>query len=1389
VYAFADNIAIFFSPAADTYTFVAPLVIPDENDASQQRLFVPVPVLPPGEVSMALVNLQSQSVTDATEFTVNAMPALPGTIAGAFRTYFGRLRSGFHSVSEFLTADQLDDLLQKAHQAEEAYVDLAKQTAILDDPTLTARVEELARYLLNSDTDIATSAAVAASRIATQCGDFPVDEAVGTGFATIGLIAAIAGGPVGLGIGLAAGVGSLAYNIWFTDQPDAVGGAADLASVNVGIDTAITAVDVGNDAAQIAAQQSAQKALSFGGTAIAGIGFLYNGAVLADSLSDYLNDCDDPDGDDGPPRPPPGPGGGGGGSGGGGPGGGGGGFLTGMGSVVPDGGPGGGGAGGGGGGGGGLRQQQSGSESLEGRYLVIVYVNGTTKLPFVGSTGPSGYFYLPLLPAGQPYTAVALDTLTDETRTVEGVGASTGGANHLFFDFTPENRAPNADAGANFASGLGGQAALDGSGSGDLDGDYLSYSWEITSAPAGSAASVMNDDEEQAFFVPDVVGTYQVRLTVDDFEFSDSDTVTIVVSDGGPVNAPPTADAGSDRTVPTGVAETLDGSGSDDPDGDTLTFAWAIDSAPAGSSASVASASSEVTSFTPDVEGAYQVTLTVSDGVFDDSETVTITASGAGGACTGDFTVAGATAGDTLAQIAGCESISGDLTIQDGVFTTVDLPNLVSVGGDLSVSSASLMTTLSLPALTNTGGDLWVNSLPQLTTLSLPALTEAGGDLTISNHSSLANLTLGPVDTVGGGLFFGGNPLITALSLPDLDDLGGRLAISGNAGLTSVTLGTITSIAGQFSFDNNTAMTSLPLTAALTSVTGALSVSGNSALTTLDLSSLTQSGSLSISNNTALTSVDLSALVSAAGLLVSANGALTGLALPQLTTVSGNLTFNANFVLTTLTLPQLATVTFNMQISNNDDLTSLTLPASLTSIAGNLNIEFNDLLTSVDLTHLTSLGGSLSFRLNPLITALDLSALTGTGGNLLISDNDTLATLDLSALTSVGTELRILGNALSAFTAPNLTSVGTSLGVQSEPNITVVELNALTSMGGTFTLTSNPSVTRLTLPGLTTFNSLTVTHNDVFTTLELPLLTSLSGSFTVTDNAALTSLALPPNLTTIGSQLAVRDSPLMTSLDLSPLVTAPFMSIESLGLTSLVLPNAYTTATTITLSDLTGVITLDIDSLVDVRFFELNGATALTTLSLPNLQPSDTSGWIRIKNNTVLTSIDLSGLTSMGAFDLATNAAITSVTLAAVTTGGSVTASGNGSLTTLSLPILATLTGNSVGITLISNSALTSASFPSLTSMTAGLKVQTNASLANLDGLSALTSANRIEIIGNAVLTDIDGLSGVGPTGSNFETIRDNTIFDCTAYNSQPYALPFFPVSSSSGNLVDCVTN
>jgi hypothetical protein len=92
-------------------------------------------------------------------------------------------------------------------------------------------------------------------------------------------------------------------------------------------------------------------------------------------------------------------------------------------------------------------------------------------------------------------------------------------------------------------------------------------------------------------------------------------------------NQAPIASAGPDLSVRLGRTASLSGQGEDPDEGAELSYAWSLVSAPSGSTAAAEGASEEL-AFKPDKVGSYELMLTVSDGVDEatDSVTVTVTA-------------------------------------------------------------------------------------------------------------------------------------------------------------------------------------------------------------------------------------------------------------------------------------------------------------------------------------------------------------------------------------------------------------------------------------------------------------------------------------------------------------------------------------------------------------------------------------------------------------------------------------------------------------------------------------------------------------------------------------------------------------------------------------------
>ena len=108
-------------------------------------------------------------------------------------------------------------------------------------------------------------------------------------------------------------------------------------------------------------------------------------------------------------------------------------LLTGMGSVSPSGG-----AGCGALAPFGFGDLRSAQQDANIDYTVVkVFTSGSPR-PFTAVVDPGGYFYLPLIPEGEPFIALAFDTARGETRSYTGVGPAVGESIFFTFDFNRE---------------------------------------------------------------------------------------------------------------------------------------------------------------------------------------------------------------------------------------------------------------------------------------------------------------------------------------------------------------------------------------------------------------------------------------------------------------------------------------------------------------------------------------------------------------------------------------------------------------------------------------------------------------------------------------------------------------------------------------------------------------------------------------------------------------------------------------------------------------------------------------------------------------------------------------------------------------------------------------
>ena len=271
---------------------------------------------------------------------------------------------------------------------------------------------------------------------------------------------------------------------------------------------------------------------------------------------------------------------------------------------------------------------------------------------------------------------------------------------------------------------------LDGSGSSDVDGDLLTYTWSFTSVPAGSLATLSDPAAVGPTFTVDLAGTYVAQLVVNDGTVdSIADTVSISTS-----NSPPVANAGADQTPLVNDIVTLDGSGSSDVDGDLLTYTWSFTSVPAGSLAALSDPAAVGPTFTVDLAGTYVAQLVVNDGTVDSiADTVSISTSNSP-------PVANAGADQTplvndIVTLDGGASndVDGDLLTYTWSFTSVPAGSLAALSDPAAVGptfTVDLAGTYVAQLVVNDGTVDSIADTVSISTSNSPPVANAGADQT-----------------------------------------------------------------------------------------------------------------------------------------------------------------------------------------------------------------------------------------------------------------------------------------------------------------------------------------------------------------------------------------------------------------------------------------------------------------------------------------------------------------------------------------------------------------------------------------------------------------------------------------------------------------------------------
>jgi len=210
------------------------------------------------------------------------------------------------------------------------------------------------------------------------------------------------------------------------------------------------------------------------------------------------------------------------------------------------------------------------------------------------SLGPSGHT------GSMSHSWTSAGTYVVKSQAKDEYGAESSWSNGLTVNIIA-NEPPVADANGPYYGNVGDTITFDGSGSSDSDGTIIDYDWDFGDGNYGNG--------ETTTHIYTSGGTFTVILAVEDDDgATDTDTTYAYI------NEYPVADAGSSKYGKPGQSIQFDGSGSNDPDGNIVSYEWNFGDGHTGSGMKP--------NHVYQNKGTYTVTLTVED---DDGATDTDT--------------------------------------------------------------------------------------------------------------------------------------------------------------------------------------------------------------------------------------------------------------------------------------------------------------------------------------------------------------------------------------------------------------------------------------------------------------------------------------------------------------------------------------------------------------------------------------------------------------------------------------------------------------------------------------------------------------------------------------------------------------------------------------------
>ena len=223
-------------------------------------------------------------------------------------------------------------------------------------------------------------------------------------------------------------------------------------------------------------------------------------------------------------------------------------------------------------------------------------------------------------------TTATFSTSGTYTLTLSATDSELQSSNDIVITVNPEaqnNIAPTVNAGPDQTITLPASATLSATATDDglpNPPGQLTVSWSKLEGNGGVTFSAQTSLITEASFSQ--AGTYVLRVSVSDSELVGTDEITVIVNPAA-VNQAPTVDAGDNQNIVLPSIITLTGTAQDDGlPSNTLTYLWQKVSGPGEVEFETANQPTTVAIF--DHPGTYTVSLTVSDGALQTTDTTTL---------------------------------------------------------------------------------------------------------------------------------------------------------------------------------------------------------------------------------------------------------------------------------------------------------------------------------------------------------------------------------------------------------------------------------------------------------------------------------------------------------------------------------------------------------------------------------------------------------------------------------------------------------------------------------------------------------------------------------------------------------------------------------------------